>query len=47
MNQKELHQIIFNARLKFLDNIVKNNPSQERFIKGWKNRLNDFKFIEQ
>lgn len=47
MNQKELHQIIFNARMNFLDNIVKNNASQEKFIKGWKNRLNDFKFIEK
>ena len=46
MNQKELHQIIFDARMRFLDNIVKNNPSQERFIKGWKNRLNTFKFVE-
>lgn len=35
---------IFAARMKFLDDIVKNNPSQKRFIKGWKNRLNDFKF---
>ena len=46
MNQKELHQIIFDARMRFLDNIVKNNPSQERFIKGWKNRLNTFRFVE-
>ena len=44
LNQKELHQTIFNARLKFLDDIVKKNPSQQKFIKGWKNRLNDFKF---
>ena len=35
---------IFQARMKFLDDIVKNNPSQKRFIRGWKNRLNDFKF---
>lgn len=35
---------IFSARVKFLDDIVKNNPSQKRFLKGWKNRLNDFKF---
>lgn len=35
---------VFSARVKFLDDIVKNNPSQKRFIKGWKNRLNDFKF---
>lgn len=35
---------IYAARVKFLDDIVKNNPSQKRFIKGWKNRLSDFKF---
>lgn len=44
MDQKELFEMIFEERVKFLDNIVKNNPSQKRFIKGWKNRLNDFKF---
>lgn len=41
--EEELVSKIFEARIKFLDNIVKNNPSQARFIKGWKNRLNDFK----
>lgn len=35
---------IWTARETFLDNIVKANPPQKRFIKGWKNRLNDFKF---
>lgn len=45
-NQKELFDKIFEARKKFLNDIVKNNPSQERFIKGWMNRLNDFKFKE-
>lgn len=35
---------IYEARLKFLEDIVKSNPSQKRFINGWKNRLNDFKF---
>ena len=39
-----LFENIYAARVKFLDNIVKNNPSQKRFIKGWKNRLSDFKF---
>lgn len=46
LEQKELFELIFSEREKFLDNIVKNNPSQKRFIKGWKNRLNDFKFQE-
>lgn len=43
-NQQELFTTLFNARVKFLNDIVKNNPSQIRFIKGWLNRLNDFKF---
>ena len=45
-NQKELFTSLFNARVKFLNDIVKNNPSQSKFIKGWLNRLNDFKFHE-
>ena len=45
-DQKKLFETIFAARIKFLNDIVKNNPSQKRFIKGWLNRLNDFKFSE-
>lgn len=45
-NQKELFNTIYQARLRFLDNIVENNPTQKVFIKGWKNRLADFKFVE-
>ena len=41
---EDLFEKIYAARVKFLDNIVKNNLSQKRFIKGWKNRLADFKF---
>lgn len=43
---KELFNKLFKARQKFFNDIVKNNPSQKRFIKGWLNRLNDFKFSE-
>lgn len=46
VNQKELFDKIFKAREKFFNDIVKNNPSQKRFIKGWLNRLNDFKYSE-
>lgn len=35
---------IYIAREKFLDDIVIKNPSQKKFIKGWKNRLSDFKY---
>lgn len=45
-NQKELFDKIFYARQKFLLSIVKNNPSQQRFIKGWMNRLVDFKYSD-
>ncbi len=45
-DQKELFEKIFAARKKFLQNIVKNDPSQKKFIKGWINRLNDFSFEE-
>lgn len=41
---KSFFNEIYAARTKFLDDIVKNNLSQKKFIKGWKNRLADFKF---
>lgn len=46
VNQKKFFNEVYKAREKFLHDIVKNNPSQKRFIKGWLNRLNDFKFQE-
>lgn len=45
-NQKLLFDKIMISRREFLLNIVKNNPTQERFIKGWLNRLNSFTFKE-
>jgi len=42
--QKELFDKISDARKQFYESIVRNNPLQKRFIKGWYNRLNDFKF---
>lgn len=41
---KAMFKKIFDARVKFLNDIVASNPSQKRFIKGWLNRLNDFKY---
>jgi len=46
VDQKKLFNEIFEARKKFFQDIVKNNPSQKRFLKGWLNRLDDFKFSE-
>lgn len=40
----KLFSQIYAARINFLDGIVQRNPSQKRFIKGWKNRLADFKY---
>jgi hypothetical protein len=33
---------IFNARLAFIHDIIRNDPSQKKFEKGWINRLNDY-----
>ena len=35
---------IWLARQQFYNNIVKRNPKQQKFLKGWMNRLNFFKF---
>ena len=45
-NQKELFQKLWNRRKKHFDDIVKRNPSQKVFIKGWHNRLNAFSYYE-
>lgn len=45
--QRELFDRIHAARLDFVDDIVRRNPSQSRFIRGWKNRINSIKFSEQ
>lgn len=42
---QKLFNQLYAARVNFLDGIVVRNPSQKRFIKGWKNRLADFKFM--
>ena len=44
-NPAELFARIKTARVEFLNNIVKNDPSQKVFLKGWINRLNDLKFV--
>jgi lysozyme family protein len=43
-DQQTLFAKIHAARLKFVENIVQKNPTQVRFLKGWKNRINAIKF---
>lgn len=33
---------IYNARLAFIRNLIRRDPSQEKFGKGWTNRINTF-----
>lgn len=45
-NQKLIYNKVWQARKEFYMKIVKNNPSQSKWLKGWLNRLNDLKFSE-
>lgn len=42
-NPITLFNSIYDRRVQFLNDIVKRDPSQNRFLKGWLNRLRDFK----
>lgn len=44
MDPMELHFRIKNDRIKFIDEICEKNPSQERFRRGWLNRINSLVF---
>lgn len=41
---KTLFDKIMSARLSFIEAIVKRDPSQKVFIKGWRNRITSIKF---
>ena len=43
-DQEELFQKLWNRRKQHFEDIVKRDPSQKVFLKGWMNRLNDYKF---
>lgn len=45
--QRSLFAKIHSRRIEFAENIVKRDPSQARFLKGWKNRINSLTFSEQ
>lgn len=44
--QRSLFDKIHSRRIEFVENIVKRDPSQTRFLKGWKNRINSLTFSE-
>lgn len=41
---RKLFEQIHAARLKFVDDIVARKPSQKKFIRGWKRRINAITF---
>lgn len=45
-NQKLIYNKVWQARKQFYLDIVKSNPSQAKWLKGWLNRLNDLKISE-
>ena len=45
-NQRGLFSVIWDNRRQFLENIVKNDPTQQRFIDGWMNRLKSFTYSD-
>jgi len=45
-NQRQLFDKLWNKRKLFYNNLVLARPSNKKFLRGWLNRLNDFKFTE-
>jgi len=45
-DKKELFTKLWERRKKHYEDIVKRNPSQKKFMKGWMNRLNSFTFSD-
>ena len=44
IDPQTFHSKIYQARLQFIDDLILCDPSQQKFEKGWKNRVKDFKF---
>ena len=45
-NQRMLFGKILTERLAYVNKIVKANPSQKKFLNGWKNRIVAFKYFD-
>lgn len=45
-DQKKFHAALVRERILFLQGIVRRTPSQEKFLDGWINRAESFKFEE-
>lgn len=43
-DQEQFHATVLRAKLEFIDNIIKNDPSQAIFESGWERRINEFKY---
>jgi len=41
-DQSEFHEQVKQARLSFINQIILHDPSQVKFEKGWKNRINSY-----
>lgn len=49
VNERDPMQLYFeikNDRIRFIDEICKDRPANEKFRKGWMNRLNDMKYVD-
>lgn len=44
LDQQKYHAAMIEWRLKWYDFVVSRSPNKEKFLKGWKNRLNTHKF---
>ena len=45
-NKEELFKQLWNRRKKFFEDIAKRDKSKTKFLNGWLNRLNAFKYFE-
>lgn len=44
---RSLFDKIHTKRIEFVEDIVRHDPTQARFLRGWKNRINSLTFSEQ